>query len=107
MNQNFDLLLAEALNFIFSLVFAIGFAVLAAVFLYMVFQWWKHRNREKYALDFVTLLVRLPKDNEIKIDAAEQMFASLYSMKHDGFFTWLKPEDVFSFEVVALKDNIG
>lgn len=50
-------------------------ASIFAVFFYMVFQFFKHRKREQYALDFVTLMVRLPKDNEIKIDAAEQMFA--------------------------------
>lgn len=78
-----------------------------AVFGYMIFQWFKHRNRESYALDFVTLFVRVPRDNETKIDAAEQMFAGLYSLKQHGLSSWLKPEDVFSFEIVALKEYIG
>ncbi len=77
-----------------------------AVFGYMLFQWLKYRHREEYALDFVTLQVRLPKDNEIKIDAAEQMFAGLYSLKKTGWFSWAKAEDVFSFEIVALKESI-
>ena len=50
----------------------------------------KHRHRERYALDFVTLVIRVPKDNEIKIDAAEQMFASLYSIKK-GVRNYLPP----------------
>lgn len=81
-------------------------ASIFAVFFYMVFQFFKHRKREQYALDFVTLMVRLPKDNEIKIDAAEQMFAGLHSIKHSGWFHWLKPEDMFAFEIVALKEQL-
>ena len=87
--------------------FWVVFAGLLFVLLYMLFLWYKHRNREEYALDFVTLLVRVPHENETKIDAAEQMFASLYSLKKDGFFSWLYPEDVISFEIVALKEEIG
>jgi hypothetical protein len=78
-----------------------------AVLGYVFLQWFKHRKREEYSLDFVTLLVRLPKDNEIKIDAAEQMFAGLYSLKHHGFFSFLKPEELISFEIVALKEEIA
>jgi hypothetical protein len=77
-----------------------------AVFLYMFLQWFKHRNKEKYALDFVTLLVALPKDNEIKIDAAEQMFASLHSLYNDNWFAFLKTQDHIGFEIVALKEEI-
>ncbi len=80
--------------------------VLVGVFIYMLFQWLKHRRREDYALEFVTLLVRLPRDNEIKIDAAEQMFTGLYSLKKSGPLKFLKPEDIFSFEIVALQEKI-
>ncbi len=75
--------------------------------LYMLFQWFKHRNREKVALEFVSLLVRVPRENETKIDVAEQLFASLYTLKKGGFFAWAKPEDIFSFELVALQEEIS
>lgn len=78
-----------------------------AAFIYMLLQWIKYSGREQYSLGFVVLKVLLPKDNEIKIDAAEQMFASLHSLKHEGFFSFLKPEDHFTFEMVALKENIA
>jgi hypothetical protein len=107
MSFNFDLFITQAINFLISLGLAAIFVVLLAVFLYMVYQWFKYRNREAYALDFVTLLVRLPRENEIKIDAAEQMFASLYSVKKEGFFHWLQPEDLFAFEIVALREEIS
>jgi len=77
-----------------------------AVFGYMFLQWLKHRRREDYALEFVTLLVRLPRDNEIKVDAAEQMFTGLYSLKKSGFLKFFTPEDIFSFEIVALQEKI-
>ncbi|PIR61162.1 MAG: hypothetical protein COU68_00855, partial [Candidatus Pacebacteria bacterium CG10_big_fil_rev_8_21_14_0_10_45_6] len=90
---------------------AIGVSLLLililCVFVYMLFQWLKHRNRERYALDFVSLVIRVPKDNEIKIDAAEQMFAGLYSLKKTGFKRFFTVEDSFSFEIVALKESIA
>ena len=102
-----DQLFAQSMGWFFSLLFLLMFGVLFAIFAYMVIQWLKYRNREKYALDFVSLLVKLPKDNEIKIDAAEQMFASLYSLKKDGWFSWMEAEELFSFEIVALKEDIA
>ena len=82
-------------------------SAITAVFAYMIFQWIKHRKREAYALNFVTLMIRLPRDNEIKIDAAEQMFSGLYSVKRRGLVAWLKAEHSFAFEIVALKEEIA
>ena len=93
----------SVLTFIALIVVMLG---IAGVFGYMIFQWWKHRRREDYALGFVTLLVRLPRDNETKIDAAEQMFAGLYSLKKSGWLAFTKPEELISFEIVALKESI-
>lgn len=107
MNSNPDAVLDQLVSFIvvlFSLAFLVALIVL---FVYMVLQWLKNRRSEEYSLDFVTLLIRLPKDNEVKIDAAEQMFAGLYSLKKSGPMSFLKPEDVISFEIVALKDDIA
>ncbi len=85
----------------------IGVIVLAALVAYLIIQLLKQRSREKYALNFATLLIRLPKNNEVKIDAAEQMFASLYSLKSSGISSFFKSEDVISFEIVALKEDIS
>lgn len=75
--------------------------------LYLIGLMLKRRRREKYALKFVTLLVKLPKSNEIKIDAAEQMFAGLYSLKKTGFFSFLQPEEVIGFEMTGMKEDIA
>ncbi len=81
--------------------------VFSAVLVYMIIQWFRFRGREKYSLQFVVLKVMMPKDNEIKIDAAEQMFAALYSLKNEGMGSLLKPEDHFTIEIVALKESIA
>lgn len=99
--------IAQATLVILVLIMIVATWILLGFLAYLGFQWFKHRNREAYALDFVNLLVRLPKDNEIKIDAAEQMFAGLFSLKHSGVGSYLKPEDLISFEIVALKEEIA
>ncbi|MDO8429282.1 MAG: type IV secretion system DNA-binding domain-containing protein [Candidatus Daviesbacteria bacterium] len=68
--------------------------------------WYRYRDREKYSLESVLLQVSVPKDNEIKIDAMEQLFGSLYAIKkHTGFLN-LKPQVHISFEIVALHESI-
>ena len=76
-----------------------------AVF-YLVFLWYKYRHREEESLSSVLLQVILPRDNEIKIDAAEQMFASLASLRLGGRFSFLKPQPHFSFEIVGIPGDI-
>ena len=90
---------------------SLGLALLGIIFLigllYLFIQWLRYKDREEYSLGFVLLEVRLPKDNEIKIDAAEQMFASLHAIYNSDWFKKLiKPQDHFSFEIVALKEDI-
>lgn len=107
MNLNFNQNLDEVIGLAISVLVLILLLGIIALFFYMFLQWLKNRKREDYALDFVTFLIRLPKDNEVKIDAAEQMFAGLYSLKKSGPLSFLKPEDTISFEIVALKDDIA
>jgi len=74
--------------------------------LYILFYMWKYREREQHSLDYVLLQVIVPRDNETKIDAAEQMFSSLHSIHHGGFWSFLKPPEHISFEIVAKKEDI-
>lgn len=99
---------------LFFIVFALGLmsaAGMAAGWLFIRFYKW--RDREENALGFVTLQVVVPRDNEIKIDAMEQFFASLYTLfkgKKVLFdqvdLTWSVPQDHLSFEIVALPGDI-
>lgn len=97
---------ASVSTFFLNFFFGLAIAAVALSLAYILIQWLKYRQREKYSLDFVTLLVKVPKDNEVKIDAAEQMFAGLYSLKHHGLPALFKPEEIISFEIIGLKEQI-
>jgi hypothetical protein len=101
--------LLDSLNsLVFSGLLFLVSALIVGLGSYLIFLWLKYRNRESYALNFVTLQIKLPRDNEIKIDAAEQMFAGLYSLKRQGWIDWIiQPEEVISFEIVALKEFLA
>lgn len=89
------------------LIFIAGLLVLALIGIFYLFLiWMKFKDREERSLKFVLLQIAVPRDNETKIDAAEQMFASLYSIKKSGFLSKFKAPNHLSFEIVASKENI-
>jgi len=100
--------LIEQLKYFTLLAFLLGFAAVGAIgLLYILAHLFKFKDREKRSLEFVLLQVAVPRDNEIKIDAAEQMFSSLTSIKSGGgILSFLKPEEHLSFEIVAKKEDI-
>jgi len=73
---------------------------------YLFILWLKFHKREQRSLESALLQVALPRDNEIKIDAAEQLFASLYSLHQGGFFSFLSSQEHLSFEIAALAQDI-
>jgi len=73
---------------------------------YLIVLYFRIKKREKISLEMITLEVKLPKDNEIKIDAAEQMFSSFSSLKKSGFFSFLEVDDVLAFEIVGKQADI-
>jgi len=73
---------------------------------YVLFVLWKYRDREKHSLEYVLLHVAVPRDNETKIDAAEQLFASLHALRHGGFWSFLTPQEHISFDIVAMREDI-
>ncbi len=101
--SNILTLLIEFLTVIVSVV------VIAGIFYgigYAFLLWYKWKDREKTSLDSVLLQIALPRDNEIKIDAAEQMFGSFSSMKKGGRFAFLHPQPFLSFEIVGRPGDI-
>ncbi len=68
--------------------------------------WLRNRNREEVSLNFVLLEIAVPKDNEVKIDAVEQMFASLFSLKKGGFWQKFESQQHLSLEIVGRKEDI-
>ena len=101
-----SLIILQLQNLALTLLVLLLFSFGLAGSLYCIYLWWKHKNREKQSLEFVLLQVTVPRDNEVKIDAAEQFFSSLGSLSHGGFFSFLKTQQHISFEIVAKPGDI-
>ncbi len=72
-----------------------------------VIGWIKYRDREKSSLQFVVLQIKVPRGNEVKIDAAEQLFGTFASLrKSGGMFSSLQAQPHLSFEIVATHESI-
>jgi len=80
--------------------------LLTLLVFYLIVLYFRIKKREQISLEMVTLEVKLPKENEIKIDAAEQMFSSFSSLKKSGFFSFLEVDDVLAFEIVGKEADI-
>ena len=96
-----------------ALAYLVGFLLVRGIIVgvlflagYILFLWWKWRGREKASMDSVLLQVALPRENEIKIDAAEQLFASFASLRKSGRFAFLHPQPYLSFEIVGKPGDI-
>lgn len=72
----------------------------------ILIQWFRWKNREEVSLDFVLLEIAVPRDNEVKIDVMEQVFAALHSVKKGGFWQRFKAQQHMSFEIVGRKEDI-
>ncbi|MBI2007369.1 MAG: type IV secretion system DNA-binding domain-containing protein [Candidatus Blackburnbacteria bacterium] len=101
-----SILFVNLINLFLWIILAGLLSGLFSLFAYIAFSFFRHRKREDRSLDSVLLQVAVPRDNEIKIDAAEQMFASLYSVKKGGWKQRFDIQDVISFELVAKKEEI-
>lgn len=68
--------------------------------------WLRNKGRESDALSATVLQVSLPRDNDIKIDAAEQLFASFAPIgKPPTRFSFKNPPHL-SFEIVGMPGDI-
>lgn len=88
-------LLIYLLSFL-GFTFVTTLAICVAVVIFV-----RYKKREASAVSSVSLEVRLSKDNEIKIDAAEQLFSSFSWLKKSGKWSFLDVDDVLGFEIVA------
>lgn len=100
-----DLLVKAEIFLILLLVFIV-LAIAVAFLSYIFLMWYKNRDREKRSLEYSLMQIAVPRDNEIKIDAAEQFFASLSSLYKGGLGSYLNSQDHLSFEIVATPGDI-
>ncbi len=93
-----------------AVVVASGALILVGIFLFLkkyLVGWIKYKDREKNSLQFLLLQVKVPRGNEVKIDAAEQLFATFASLrKSGGMLSSFKPQPHISFEIVATHESI-
>ncbi len=97
-------------SFLLSLTFGLLSAILLLLgvwgFLSVFLLWIKNGGRESESLNSTLLQIAMPRDNEIKIDAAEQLFASLASIKKTGKLQFFKRQPHISFEIVGIPGDI-
>ncbi len=96
------LMTALLIGITLSLVSVLTFSLLVYVWVL----WYRNRNREKESIDSTLIQVTLPRDNEIKIDAAEQLFSSFAGLRRGGRFSFLKLQPSLTFEIVGLPQDI-
>jgi len=96
------------LTIIFLVLIFLGLLVVVSIVVgYVLFVKYRHKDREERSLNSVLLQIAVPRGNEIKIDAMEQLFASLYSIKKGaGFVKALTVQPLISFEIVARQEDI-
>lgn len=68
--------------------------------------WLRNKKREQESLESSLLQIALPRDNEVKIDAAEQLFSSLASIGHQPKWYQFKKAPHITFEIVGLPGDI-
>ena len=91
------------------LLIVVGLLILAGILwllFYIFVLWLRYRNRESISLNSVLLQVTVPRENETKIDAAEQLFASLYALYGTTRFEYFRPQPHMTFEIVGLPGDI-
>ena len=85
----------------------LGYFLALVVVGYLGYHWWRNRHRLQISANSETLLIRLPKDNEVTIEAAEQMFDSIHALKLTEWEAFWQQPPAFTIEVVAKKEDIA
>ncbi|PIY72531.1 hypothetical protein COY87_00505 [Candidatus Roizmanbacteria bacterium CG_4_10_14_0_8_um_filter_33_9] len=105
-NTMFPSMLERAINLGIALIASLVAGTFTFIFIYLIVLYFRIKKREQMSLEMITLELRLQKENEIKIDAAEQMFASFTSLGKSGFFSFLDVDDTIAFEIVGKRSDI-
>ena len=105
-NLDYQIFADRLITVLLALAAAILAGALTFLLFYLIVLYFRIKKREQISLEMITLEVKLPKENEIKIDAAEQMFSSFSSLKKSGFFSFLEVDDILAFEIVGKEADI-
>lgn len=95
------------IQYLFVVFLGLAFLGSSLIICWMLFVIWvRNRNREDVSLNFVLLEIAVPRDNEVKVDAVEQLFSSLFSIKKGGFWQKFESQQHLSLEIVGKKEDI-
>ena len=104
-----ELIMANMANVMIMLVLMVLVLVLLWFLGAALILWYKWKDREKASLGYITLLVAVPEENEVKVDAMEQIInslASLYKGAKFKFMQRLVAQPSVSLEIVGTNDDI-
>ena len=107
--MNPDSLFSTASGLLFTVLIGFIVVVLLLFLFYAFVLWYRWRDREKKSLELITLLVAIPQDNEVKIDATEQIIGSLSSLYHSTRFKFLQffvSQPSLSLEIIGTHEDI-
>ena len=107
--MNLDLIGNQVTSLVTTLVVAILLVILLGILVYIFLIWYRWRDREEKSLNLINLLVVVPQDNEVKIDAMEQIVASFASMYKSSKLKILQifiAQPSVSLEIVGTHEDI-
>ncbi|PIZ61343.1 hypothetical protein COY20_00520, partial [Candidatus Shapirobacteria bacterium CG_4_10_14_0_2_um_filter_40_12] len=107
--MNPDSLFSTASGLLFTVLIGFIVVVLLLFLFYAFVLWYRWRDRETKSLKLITLLVAIPQDNEVKIDATEQIIGSLSSLYHNARFKFLQifiSQPSLSLEIIGTHEDI-
>ncbi len=107
--MNIETLTSLVTNILIMAVITVVVLLLLGVMFYILTLYIKWKDREKYSLGLVTMSVAVPEDNEIKIDAMEQIinsFSSLYKGARFKFLQRFVAQPSLSLEIVGTSEDI-
>lgn len=105
--MNLSDLLSNLASFVMVFTLILAVISLSMVGVGVIFlQFYKHRNREEVSMNFVLLQLAVPRDNEVKIDAIEQLFVALGSIKKGGFMQKFNIQQHITLEILGKPEEI-
>lgn len=107
--MNESILIGYLNTFVTVLILTILIAGLLFLVFWIFFLWFKWRGREERSLKQVNLLVAVPQDNEVKIDAMEQIlnsFGSMFKSTKIKFLQSFVSQPSASLEIVGTSEDI-
>lgn len=88
------------------LITVVFFGAIVGIIFFVVIRMMVYRQREEESLSSRVLQVTIQRDNEIKIDAADQFFSSLVGMYKGGMLPFVRSQQNISFEIVGTPEAI-